>query len=72
MRLLLTPLSLREWAGPVQDALASTAGAASPTDIARTFGCATAHSVERIEELLETLATLGKARQLEDGRYVAV
>jgi hypothetical protein len=47
-------------------------GAASPTDIARTLGRATKQRVDLIEELLETLATLGKARELEDGRFVAM
>jgi intein/homing endonuclease len=27
---------------------------------------------DRIEEILETLEALGKARQLTDGRYIAV
>ncbi len=27
---------------------------------------------ERVEELLDTLASLGKARELADGRFVAV
>ena len=47
-------------------------GAASAKDIAKCFGRATESRVDRIEELLETLATLGKARELDDGRYVAV
>jgi hypothetical protein len=38
---------------------------------AKNFGTATTKRGELIEELLETLATLGKARELRDGSFVA-
>ena len=50
-------------------ALAAHAAPANETDLAKRF---TRANKERIAELLETLASLGKARELEDGRYLAV
>jgi hypothetical protein len=44
---------------------------ASATDIAKSFGRATAQRIGRIDEILETLAALGKARQIGEERYVA-
>jgi hypothetical protein len=66
------PKSLSEQAAAVQAALVAMSGTASAIDIAKCFGRATESRVDRIEELLETLATLGKARELADGRYVAM
>jgi hypothetical protein len=42
---------------------------ASVEDVAKCFSRA---KRERVEELLDTLASLGKARELADGRFVAV
>jgi hypothetical protein len=56
----------------VLDSLASFSSGATARDIAKSFGRPTDGRVERIEEILETLEALGKARELDDGRYVAV
>jgi hypothetical protein len=53
----------------VEASLATIAAPADETDIAKQF---TRTKKERIAELLETLTSLGKARELGDGRYVAV
>jgi len=66
------PKTLSEQAGAVHSALIALPNGASAKDVAKSFGRATAPRVERIDEILETLETLGKARQLNDGRYVAV
>jgi hypothetical protein len=66
------PKSLSEQAAAVQTALATFSTGASAKEIAKTFGRATKQREERIEEILETLAALGKARELADDRYVAM
>lgn len=66
------PRSLSEQAGAVHAALAAFSAGASACEIAKTFGRATEPRVNRIEEILETLATLGKARELGDDRYVGM
>jgi DNA-binding IclR family transcriptional regulator len=53
----------------VQAALAELAAPADETQIAKHF---TRANKDRVAELLETLAALGKVRELEDGRYVPV
>jgi hypothetical protein len=63
------PESLSDQAAAVQVELAALAAPADETDIAKRF---TRANKDRIAELLETLGSLGKARQLDDGRYVAV
>jgi len=63
------PKSLSAQAAAVQAALADLSGPADEADVAKRF---TRANKDRIAELLETLASLGKARQLDDGRYVAV
>jgi hypothetical protein len=45
---------------------------ATAKEITKTFGRVTKPREDRIEEILETLAALGKARQLSDTRYIAV
>jgi hypothetical protein len=40
--------------------------------VAKSFGRATAQRVERIEEILDTLVALGKARELDNDRYIAM
>jgi hypothetical protein len=65
------PKTLSAQAGAVHTALAAFPTGATATDVAKTFGRATAQRVERIEEILETLATLGKARELDNDRYLA-
>jgi hypothetical protein len=63
------PKSLSEQASAVQAALTQHAAPADETDLAKYF---TRANKERISELLETLASLGRARELADGRYVGV
>ncbi len=63
------PKSLSAQAAAVQTALAELAAPADEVQIAKRF---TAANKDRIAELLETLSSLGKARQLDDGRYVSV
>lgn len=66
---LAWPKTLSAQAAAVQSALTIHAAPANETDLAKHFIRA---NKERIAELLETLTSLGKARELEDGRYVAV
>ncbi|MEW6486662.1 MAG: hypothetical protein AB1578_01950, partial [Thermodesulfobacteriota bacterium] len=47
-------------------ALAAAVAPATPEALARTFQGARS---DRVSDLLETLASLGQARRLEDGRY---
>ncbi len=63
------PGTLSEQAAAVQGALVALAAPASEVELARQFHRA---NKQRIAELLETLASLGKARELDDGRYLAV
>jgi hypothetical protein len=63
------PKSLSAQAAAVQAVLTHLAAPAGESDVAKRF---TRANQDRIAELLETLASLGKARQLDDGRYVAV
>ena len=62
------PKSLPEQAQAVRSALISLASPATPEDVAMSFSRA---KVERVDELLETLVTLGQALQIDDGRFVA-
>lgn len=66
---LVWPKGLAEQAAAVQAALVEIGGAASVAEVAKRF---TRANKERVEELLDTLASLGKARELADGRFVAV
>jgi hypothetical protein len=61
------PKSLAEQAQAVRAALASHIGPVSAVQLAASFSRA---SKDRIEELLETLATLGQAREVEEGKFV--
>ena len=63
------PKTLSEQASAVQSALTQHAAPAGVGDLAKYFSRA---NKERIAELLETLASLGRARELGDGRYVGV
>jgi SAM-dependent methyltransferase len=63
------PKGLAEQAAAVQGALVEIGSAASVEEVAK---CFTRANRERVEELLDTLASLGKARELKDGRFVAV
>lgn len=63
------PKTLSAQASAVGAALTQHAAPADETDLAKYF---TRANKERIAELLETLSSLGKARELSDGRYVGV
>ena len=62
------PKTLAEQAQAVRAALASAPAPATPEELARTFSGARS---DRVADLLDTLASLGQARRLEDGRYAA-
>jgi hypothetical protein len=62
------PKSLPEQARAVRQALASGRGVVTPRQLAQTFRHA---RVERIEELLRTLVSLGQAREVGEGRYTS-
>ncbi|TWT86631.1 hypothetical protein Mal64_34600 [Pseudobythopirellula maris] len=63
------PKTLSEQAAAVQGALAAIA---APADVKTVAAAFTRANKDRIGELLETLASLGRARRLDDGRFVAV
>ncbi len=60
------PKILAEQAQAVRSALASAPAPATPEELARTFSGA---RTDRVADLLDTLASLGQARRVEDGRY---
>lgn len=60
------PKTLAEQAQAVRAALSSHRGPVSSAQLAKTFSRA---RVDRIEELLEALVSLGQARALPDGRF---
>jgi hypothetical protein len=62
------PKSLPERAQAVKTALAAQRTPVTSEQLAKTFLRA---RVEGVEELLETLASLGQARELDDGRFAA-
>lgn len=62
------PKTLPERAQAVKAALAAQRSPVTPEQLAKTFLRA---RVEGVEELLDTLASLGQARELADGRFVA-
>jgi len=63
------PKTLAEQAQAVRTALTAVAGPADAATLATQFKSA---RVDRIAELLATLSSLGQARVLPDGRYVAL
>jgi len=62
------PKTVPEQARAVRQALAACGGVTTPAELAGTFSRA---RVRAVEELLQTLAALGQAREVEAGRYVA-
>lgn len=62
------PKSIPEQARAVRQALAGGRGVVTPRQLAQTFRHA---RVERIEELLRTLVSLGQAREVGEGRYTS-
>ena len=62
------PKTIPEQARAIRQALTSQVGAVTPKQLAKNFSRA---KVERVEELLQTLVSLGQARETEEGHYVA-
>lgn len=62
------PKTLAEQAQAVRSALGAHRTPVTPEQLAKTFLRA---RVDRVEELLDTLASLGQARELDDGRFAA-
>jgi len=62
------PANLAEQARAVRNALATSSGVVTSSQIAKSFQRARA---ERVEELLQTLVLLGQAREVEEGKYIA-
>ena len=63
------PKTLAEQAQAVRAALAVAAGPVDVATLAKNFK---GTKTDRLEDILETLASLGQARALPDGRYVAL
>ena len=63
------PKTLSDQAAAVQEALSAIAGPADEAEVAKRF---TRANKDRIAELLETLESLGRARHLADGKFLAV
>lgn len=61
------PTGLAEQAKAVRAALATQGNAVTPEQLAKNFSRA---KVDRVSELLETLASLGQVREVEEGRYI--
>ena len=62
------PDTLAEQAKALRTALASQPKPATPDQLAKTFARA---NLDRVEELLETLVSLGQARQTTNGTYTS-
>jgi hypothetical protein len=62
------PKTIPEQARVVRHALASGRGVLTSRELARLF---TRANVERVEELLQTLVSLGQAREVSEGRYTS-
>lgn len=60
------PKTIPEQARAVRLALATERGIVTPEQLAKAF---TRARVDRIEELLQTLVSLGQAREVSTGRY---
>jgi hypothetical protein len=65
---LIWPKTIPEQARAIRQALTSQIGAVTPKQLAKKFSRA---NVDRVEELLQTLVSLGQARETEEGRYVS-
>lgn len=64
---LVWPKSIPEQARAVRQALAASMGVVTPEQLAKKFARANA---PRVRELLQTLVSLGQAREVEEGRFV--
>jgi hypothetical protein len=65
---LTWPKTIPEQARAIRQALTSQIGAVTSKQLAKSFSRA---NVDRVEELLQTLVSLGQARETEEGRYVS-
>jgi hypothetical protein len=65
---LVWPKTIAEQARVVRQALTSQVGSVTSKELARNFSRA---NVDRVEELLQTLVSLGQARETGEGRYVS-
>lgn len=65
---LAWPKTIPEQARAIRQALTSQSGAVTSKQLAKNFSRA---NVDRVEELLQTLVSLGQARETEEGRYVS-
>jgi hypothetical protein len=66
------PKSFSEQAAAIRSALATFTTGPRANEVAKTFGRTTKQREGRIDEILETLDALGKAREISPGRYIAV
>jgi hypothetical protein len=64
---LVWPKSIPEQARAVRQALAASANVVTPEQLAKKFARA---NTSRVRELLQTLVSLGQAREVEAGRFV--
>jgi hypothetical protein len=62
------PNTIPEQARAIRQALTSQIGAITSKNLAKKFSRA---NVDRVEELLQTLVSLGQARETEEGHYVS-
>ena len=62
------PKTIPEQARAIRQALTSQIGAVTSKQLAKNFSRA---NVDRVEELLQTLVSLGQARKTEEGHYVS-
>jgi len=65
---VIWPKTIPEQARAVRQALASQIGAVTSKQLAKTFA---RPNLDRVEELLQTLVSLGQARETEEGHYVS-
>jgi hypothetical protein len=65
---LVWPKTIPEQARAIRQTLSSQNGAVTSKQLARNFSRA---NVDRVEELLQTLVSLGQARETEKGRYIS-
>lgn len=65
---LIWPKTIPEQARAIRQALASQIGAVTSKQLAKTFA---RPNLDRVEELLQTLVSLGQARETEEGHYVS-
>jgi hypothetical protein len=65
---LVWPKTIPDQVRAVRQALTLQVGAVTSKNLAKKFSRA---NVDRVEELLQTLVSLGQARETEEGRYVS-